>query len=222
MDRDSELRCRVRQRRRDVVAVADVGQRAPVARTPVLADRHHVRQRLTRMFLVAERVDDAQHRCRRGERGQLVVRVGPDDERLDPALEIPRHVLQRLAAAIGKLRRDVERIPAQLAHRNLEGRARPQRRLFEQHPHVGTAERIRGRRMVRQRTLRLQLHGQVEQPREAAGVEIENGEKVFRRRSRCGSRVHVRYSPLIRTYSAVRSHVQMVADSAPDPRLTSI
>jgi hypothetical protein len=174
------------------------------------------------MFLVAERVDDAQHRRRRGERCQLVVRVSPDDERLYPSLEIPRHVLQRLAAAVGKLRRNIQRISAEVADRYLERGAGPQRRFFEQHPDVGAAERVGRRCLVRERPFRLQLYGHVKQPLEAAGLEIEDGEKVFGRHSRRGSRVHVRYSPLIRTYSAVRSHVQMVADAAPDPRLTSI
>ena len=106
---------------------------------------------------------------------------------------------------------------AQLADGDLKRRAGPQRRLFEQHPDVCPPERVRGRRMIRQAALRLQLRGQVEQPREAVGLEIENGEEVLGRRRRRGCRVHVRYSPLIRTYSAVRSQVQIVADSAPEP-----
>ena len=62
---DAEHARRVRERRRDVVAVADERDRAAAAVAPSLAQRQHVGERLARMLLVGQRVDDVQVAARR-------------------------------------------------------------------------------------------------------------------------------------------------------------
>ena len=61
--------------------------------------RQHVRQRLTRMLLVGQRIDDVQARRGRGERRQPRLLERADDDAGDPALEVARDVLDGLAAA---------------------------------------------------------------------------------------------------------------------------
>ena len=59
---DAEHHGRVHERRADVVAVADERDAPAVERAPPFDERLHVGQRLARMLLVAERVDDVQLR----------------------------------------------------------------------------------------------------------------------------------------------------------------
>ena len=113
---------------------------------------------------------------------------------------------------------------AQLPRGDLERRPRPQRRLLEQHRHVAAREELRGRGMRPRATARL-----------SSGSPARCSARDRRRRSRRTDRKclrgreadravlvwsHVRYSALIRTYSALRSQVQTVDDAAPAPRST--
>src|SRR6185436_10489919 len=99
-----------------------------------------------------------------------------------------------------------------------------QRRLLEEERHVTACQRGGGRRLGAQPPVGLHLARQLEQLLERPVIEIEDGEKVFGLGGRRRDGVHhVRYSPLIFTYSAVRSHVQTVASPPPPvPRSTSI
>ena len=54
------MRGRVRQRGGDVVAVADEGQRAAAQRPQLLLQRQEVGDRLARVLVVGQRVDDVQ------------------------------------------------------------------------------------------------------------------------------------------------------------------
>ena len=94
------------------------------------------------MLLVGQRVDDAEPRRRCGERLQPRLRVGADDGAVDPALEVARDVGDRLALAEHFLARRLDHVAAELAHGDLEGRARAQRRLLEQQREVRPGERL--------------------------------------------------------------------------------
>src|SRR5512134_3156020 len=100
MDRHAEPRSDVCERRGDIVAVADVGDRATLTAPPALPQRQHVRQGLARVLLIAQGVDDVQPWRRRSEDGYFLVSVGPNHQRGDPALEVSRDILERFARAI--------------------------------------------------------------------------------------------------------------------------
>ena len=140
---------RLRQRCGDVVAVADERDRAPRQLAQALLQRQAVGQRLARMLLVGERVDDPEARGGDGERLEARLGVGADDGAVDPAFQIPRDVGDRLARAEGFLARWLDHVAAELADRDLEGRTRPQRRLLEQQRDVLAFERL----LVRARPL---------------------------------------------------------------------
>jgi hypothetical protein len=72
------------------------------------------------VLFVGERVDDVQAARGAGERLDLRLPERPDDERGNPALEVARNVLQRLAGAVGELRRKVQRVAPELADRDFE------------------------------------------------------------------------------------------------------
>ena len=92
----------VRQRRRDVVAVADEGDRAAAAVTPPLAQRERIGERLTRMLLVGQRIDDVEVAAGGGDDGGLLLLEGANDQRANPSLEVSRDVLERFAHALGE------------------------------------------------------------------------------------------------------------------------
>ena len=126
MDRYAEHHRGVGQRRGDIVAVADIGQRAAAHVPPVFAEGQDIGQRLAGVLLVAERVDHVQRRRGRCQRRGLFLGVGPDDQGADPAFEVARDVLERFTHTFGKLGRQVQRVAAELTHRDLEGRAGPE------------------------------------------------------------------------------------------------
>src|SRR5688572_27592936 len=71
--------------------------------------------------------------------------------------------------------------------------------------------------------VRFHVRGDAEQPIEIDRGEIENGQEVLGEVDRRRRVDHERYSPLIRTYSALRSQVQIVAPALPPvPRPTSM
>ena len=198
----------VRQRRRDVVAVADEGDAAAAQRAPALLQRQHVGQRLTRMLLVAQRVDDVQPRRRGGDRRDLLLRVGPHHQarathrsRLRatsssgsrvPSANSDGHV-QRLGrrarlTAISK----VERVRSDGFSNSMRD--------------VPAGERRRGRRLARRAGDRPSSARPARAARRDRRADRSRTDrKSFARRRRRGLH-HVRYSPLMRTYSALRSH----------------
>ena len=133
--------------------------------TEVLRQRQAVGQRLARMLIVRKSVDDPQPRRGVGERLEPALRVRPHDRAVDPALEVPGDVGDGLALAEDFLARRLDEIATELAYGNLEGRARPQRRLLEQERVVppgqrllvGHAGRTRRLELGRQPQARLQL-----------------------------------------------------------------
>ena len=100
----AEHRAGVRERRGDVVAVADEGERTALERSEMLLQREHVGQRLAGMLLVRQRVDDVQLRRGLGEAREPLLRERADDGAVHPALEIAGDVLDGLAAAERRLR----------------------------------------------------------------------------------------------------------------------
>ena len=74
------------------------------------------------------------HRGGGGEALERLVRVRADDDRVDEAGELARDVLGRLALADHELAAGgEERVAAELGHRDLEGHARAQAGLLEEH-----------------------------------------------------------------------------------------
>src|SRR5688500_17254808 len=98
---------------------------------------------------------------------------------------------------------------AELANGDLERRSRAQRRLLEEQRDVHPGERGRRWRVHAKVSGRLQLGRQRQQTVEIGWTEVDDGKEVLRqagwRRGSVHGR-HVRYSPLMRTYSALRSH----------------
>ncbi len=90
---------RLRQRGRDVVAVADVRDGAAGQRAEPLLQREQVGHGLARVLLVGECVHDVQARSRGGELLEHLLRERADDDGIDPALEVARDVGRRLPAA---------------------------------------------------------------------------------------------------------------------------
>ena len=132
MNRDAELRRRMHERSGDVVAVADVGERAPLAVAPVLAQRQHVGQRLAGMLLVAQRVDDVQSRAAAASVLALSCAYVRITSAAHPAFEVARDVLRAARARRRRIPGQVQRVAAELADRDLERRPRAQRGLLEE------------------------------------------------------------------------------------------
>ena len=143
------------------------------------SQRQEVGDRLARVLLIGERVDDVQALGRGGELLQDVLRERPDDHAVDPALEVARDVGDRLAQPERDVRLQRDEMAAELADRDLEGRARPQRRLVKQHRDVAAVERVGGRRLAPQRSIRLELRGELQAALEVGGVEVEHRQEVF-------------------------------------------
>ena len=176
---NAEHRRRVDQRRRHVVAVADVGDRPPAQRSDVLLQRQEVGDRLAGVLLIGERVDHVQPRRRRREFLEHLLGEGADDHRIDPALEIARDVGHRLAPAERDVRLQRDQVPAELADRDLEGRARAQRRLVEEHRDVAAAQRLGRRRMASERAVGLHLRRELQAALEVGRVEVQDRQEVL-------------------------------------------
>ena len=173
------------QRVADVVAVADV--REPDAReaAEALAQRHRVGERLERVRLVGQAVDD-------GDRGvlrellDLGLLEGADHERGEEAREDERRVAVRLAARKLELGRgQEERHAAELRDADLERHACPRRRLVEDEPdraarqdaELGTPRAL-GLQLVREVEERLQiLTRPAGDAREARSLQVGRGRR---------------------------------------------
>ena len=126
----------------DVVAVADVGEVQAVDGAEALFEGHEVGDGLAGVLEVRERVDDG-HVGVRGHLGDGVVREGAEDDDVHPALEVAGDVGDGLALAEGSVGLvDEDGVAADGVHRGLEGEARAQRGLFEEHDHLLGVERV--------------------------------------------------------------------------------
>ena len=186
------------------------------------------------MLFVGERVDDVQILRGAGKSREPLLSERADDRGGDPTLEIAGHVLDRLASAERDLGRRLDDFAAELAHGDHRRRPRAKGRLFEQERDVHPGQRLRAG--AARGALALHLGGQLQHALELDVTEIEDRQKVFRRDGawrvlprqfqfrharRFRRSAHVRYSELIRTYSALKSHVHIVNSwPLPVPRST--
>ena len=172
--------------------------------------RQEVGQRLARMLLIGQRVDHVQPR--RGRRELLRARRC-ENVRITTA-STQRSRLRATSATGSRWPSatsacSATTCAAQLADGDLERRSRPQRRLVEQHRDVAAVERVGGRRVAAERAVRLQLRGELEAALEIGGVEVEHATgspcaaSPASRLVACSHGAQVRYSALIRTYSAL-------------------
>jgi hypothetical protein len=104
-----------------------------------------------------------------------VLREDPGDDPLRPAVQVPRHVLQRLALADGAV--SVDRMAAQLLDGEIEGHAGTQRGLLEEQ-----AQGAAGKRAGVTGWLGLELSGQVQQTGDLVGGQVQVVGKVPGRR----------------------------------------
>ena len=138
----------------------------------------HVGQGLARMLFVRQRIDDRQPRRGLDEVEQAVLPEGADDDRIHPALEVARHVDERLTVGVHHIGGNLDELGTELAHANREGDARPQRGLLEEQPEMASGE-CRGRGRLRaERALGLHAPGQGQRVVQFARGEVEDGEEV--------------------------------------------
>ena len=170
-----QLRAGDHERVADVVAVAEVGDADAVEPAQLLADRHHVGDRLAGVELVGEPVDDGDV----GVLGELVD-VGllerADHDPVEVAGEHHRGVLDRLAAAeLQVAGGEVEARPAELRDADLEAHARARGRLLEDHPERAALEQPMRHPLA---LARLQPVGVVEDEHELLGRPVVDAEEV--------------------------------------------
>ncbi len=132
---------RQHQRMSNVVAVADVGHRDLLQVSEIFLQREVIGQRLARMLVVAQGVDDRDRRVFRHARHRLV-RKGAQNDSIHPAFQVVSHIAQRLARAETR-RRLVrkERCPAQRGDARLKGETRAQRWLLKEQHHLLALQR---------------------------------------------------------------------------------
>src|SRR5205085_11311789 len=149
------------------------------------------------------------------------LRKRPHDRREYPPFEVARDVGDRLAAAECRVRRRLDHVAAELAYGNLERGPRPQRRFLEEQRDVKAIERLRMRHA--RGTGGFQLPGHPQALFERLGTKVANREKPDGCAADAWPHGHVRYSALMRTYSALRSQVHMRERPGPPvPRSTSM
>ena len=155
-----------------VVAIADPGHGLAGDVAAVFLEGLKVREHLAGMQAVGEAVDH-RHAGIGGEALERLVRVVADHHRIDHAREYARGVLHRLAAPdLGVLRRQEQRMAAELGHARLEGHARARGSLFEQHRQRAAGQRRLSRRLA------LERDRVVDDAVDAVGTQIVQAEKV--------------------------------------------
>ena len=163
-----------RERARDVVAVADVGEHAAAQVAERLAQRHQVGERLARVVAGREHVHDRHLRVR-GELAQALLAAGAQADRRGVAGEHERRVADRLPAReLELVRAQHHRVAAELVDAGLHRRARARRGVLEQQRDRAALEHARGG------GLGLQLERAVEQGVQLVGAELLAGEEVAR------------------------------------------
>ena len=113
---------------------------------------------------------------------QALLREGADDDGVDPALEVARHVLDRLAVGVHDVGGNLDDVAAEFADADGHGDAGAQRRLLEQQADVLAVQRVAGRRLHALDAFALQLGGELQHLGEAIGIEIENRKKILHAR----------------------------------------
>ena len=131
------------------------------------------------MFAVAQRIDHMKLRGRRRKLFEQLLRKRPNDDRVDPPLDIARDVGNRFPFAERGIRLQRYHVAAELVHRNFERRTRAERRLLEQHRHVPAIERVRRRREAAERSVRFHLRREIETAFELDRIEVEHREEIF-------------------------------------------
>ena len=119
---------------------------------------------------------------------------------------------KRFARALGQRGRQMQRVAAELTNRDLERRSRSQRRLLEEQRNVQPGKADADGACRPSSPIGLHLRRDAQQALEVDAREVEDRQEVLGEPSRRRAIHYVRYSPLIRTYSALRSQVQIVAD----------
>ena len=201
----------------------------PSSDPELLAQRQHVRQRLARMLLVGQRIDDVQRAARPRRSREPLLRERADDRRPRPSA---RDCARRPRASRDRQARHADggsiTSPPSSRTAIVNVDPRPQRRLLEQKRDVlaaraagASAVRRRGRAsaraasvQARDRARRASDRGPTESPAPRSDVRaIGRLRPIARDQPRLGfaaSSAHVRYSALMRTYSALKSHVHIV------------
>ena len=162
----------------DVVAVADVREAHAGQAPEALPQREQVGEGLARMLGVGEGIDD-RDRCGLRHLDQGVVREGAQDDGVDQARQVARHVGRALPPAepdlVGAER---DGVATEARHRDLEADPRAEARLLEQQRDLAARQRpIRRDRGP----IAAQKLGAVEQAREAQAVEVLGAQQVARR-----------------------------------------
>jgi hypothetical protein len=158
-----------------VVAVADPGVADLADVAAQLVDGEQVGHQLARVQLIGEAVE---HR-HRGPAGQLLgpgLIEGADDDAVAVTAQHPRGVLDRLAAGdLGALRRQVDRVAAELEHADLERHPGAGGGLLEDHAEGASGQ---GADPMAAGPRRLELGRPREQIEQLAGGEIVERQEV--------------------------------------------
>src|SRR5262245_28918024 len=102
MNRDTEHAGDLRERRGHIVPVADERDRSTATVAPSLAQREGIGERLARMLLVGQGIDDMKITARGSKCRRLFLSEGADDECPHPSLQVSCDVLKRLTCAFGQ------------------------------------------------------------------------------------------------------------------------
>ena len=171
----AELGAGHHQRVAHVVPVAEVRDADALEAAQPLPDREHVGERLARVELVREAVDDRDV----GVLGELVhvgLRERPDHDRVQVAREHDRGVLDRLPTPeLQVAGPEVEPGAAELRDPDLEAHARPRGRLVEDHAEAPAVEEPVRHTLA---LPRLEALGVVEDEHELVALPVVDPEEV--------------------------------------------
>ena len=158
-----------------VVAIAEKGDAQAVQAAAAFDHGEAVTQHLTGVAQVGEAVD---HRDLRvpGQRHKGLVGVGAGHDEVDPAIQVARDVVDRLALAEPDVAgRQVHGVAAELRHADLESHARAQARLLEDHRQALAGEQ---RRPLATLELPLQSGGQMQDFLELGTAQLAQVQEV--------------------------------------------
>ena len=144
--RAAEPQFEVRQRGRfdptvgQIKPVADIGHAQLAQIAEALAQGQQIGQQLARMQEVGESIDH-RHAGFQSQFDANLMGESANHDEVDPARQIARHVLDRFALADPDiLRGEIDGVATKLRHPGLEGYARPQRGLLEDHRERAAAQ----------------------------------------------------------------------------------
>ena len=136
-----------------------------------LVDGDQIGDSLAGVLLVGEGVDDGDRRGV-GEVDERLLRVGAGDDAVDVAAEHARDVGHRLALAEADFAlAEIDRLAAELLHRDVEADVRPQRRLLEQERQRLAGEEARI-------AVALHLDGEVDDAAQLFRRQVSDGKQV--------------------------------------------